>query len=216
MLGGFFDSIYPVYLGQKLVTLGHVTFLPMAVLPLMLERRVPRPDSRFAPTRAEWRIGALHYLYFLPVGGALGFCLHAFKPHEIAPLVENRGHVSRLSVGDRSLRRVLLPRRAATVDRRLDGAIARPRWQSHRLVFGAVHLGFPRLPVSQLAMGAGGGHARMVLRARAQSGRQHRRQHGDARSGGGGVARVLGVTISDAFGVLVLRKITPARRGTAG
>src|SRR5215472_1166568 len=36
ILGGFFDSIYPVYLGQRLVTLGHVTFLPMAVLPLML------------------------------------------------------------------------------------------------------------------------------------------------------------------------------------
>ena len=85
VLGGFFDSIYPVYLGQKLVTLGHVTLIPMAVLTLMLERRVAETGFTFAPTRAEWRIGALHYLYFLPVGGALGFALHAFTPHALAP-----------------------------------------------------------------------------------------------------------------------------------
>ena len=57
----------------------------MAVLPLMLERRVSETGFTFAPTRAEWRIGALHFLYFLPIGAALGFALRAFRPHEIAP-----------------------------------------------------------------------------------------------------------------------------------
>jgi membrane protease YdiL (CAAX protease family) len=84
VLGGFFDSIYPVYLGQKLVTLGHVTLIPMAVLTLMLDRRVSETGLTFTPTRAEWRIGILHYLYFLPVGGALGFALNAFTPHPVA------------------------------------------------------------------------------------------------------------------------------------
>ena len=74
ILGGFFNSIYPVYLGQKLVTLGHVTFIPMAVLPLMLERRVPETGFTFAPTLAEWRIGALISV-FLARGCRPGVCL---------------------------------------------------------------------------------------------------------------------------------------------
>lgn len=84
VVGGYFDAVYPVYLGQKLVTLGHVTLIPIAVLALLIERRVRETGITFAPSLAEWRIGALHYLLFLPVGGAIGFALHAFTPH--APL----------------------------------------------------------------------------------------------------------------------------------
>ncbi|MGA3239322.1 MAG: CPBP family intramembrane glutamic endopeptidase [Bryobacteraceae bacterium] len=86
VLGGYFDSIYPPYMGQKLNVLGHVTFLPVVVLVLMLERRVRETGYGFAPTLREWRIGALHYLYFLPIGGSLAFLLHAVKPHEPAAL----------------------------------------------------------------------------------------------------------------------------------
>jgi membrane protease YdiL (CAAX protease family) len=86
VLGGYFDSIYPPYLGQKLNVLGHVTFLPVAVLVLMLERRIRETGYGFTPTRREWRIGVLHYLYFLPIGGAVAFLLHAVKPHEPAAL----------------------------------------------------------------------------------------------------------------------------------
>jgi membrane protease YdiL (CAAX protease family) len=86
ILGGYFDSIYPPYLGQKLNVLGHVTFLPVVILVLMLERRVRETGYGFAPNRREWRIGALHYLYFLPIGGSLAFLLHAVKPHEPAAL----------------------------------------------------------------------------------------------------------------------------------
>ena len=86
VLGGYFDPIYPPYLGQKLNVLGHVTFLPVVILVLMLDRRVRETGYGFAPNRREWRIGVLHYLYFLPIGGALAFLLHAVKPHEPAAL----------------------------------------------------------------------------------------------------------------------------------
>jgi uncharacterized protein len=86
VLGGYFDSIYPPYLGQKLNVLGHVTFLPVLILVLMLERRVRETGYGFTPNRTEWRIGILHYLYFLPIGGAVGLWLHALKPHEPAAL----------------------------------------------------------------------------------------------------------------------------------
>lgn len=81
LVGGYFDSIYPVYLGQKLNVLGHLTLIPMVVLTLMLERRVVDTGLTFAPSPAEWRIGLLNYLQFLPAGAAIGFALHAFTPH---------------------------------------------------------------------------------------------------------------------------------------
>jgi uncharacterized protein len=86
VLGGYFDPIYPPYMGQKLNVLGHVTFLPVVILVLMLERRVRETGYGFAPNRREWRIGALHYLYFLPIGGSAAFLLRAVKPHEPAAL----------------------------------------------------------------------------------------------------------------------------------
>ncbi len=86
VLSGFFDSIYPPYLGQKLATLGHITLIPMAVLTLVLDRRMTETGITYTPTKTEWRIGALHYLYFLPVGAAIGFATRAFTPHPLAPL----------------------------------------------------------------------------------------------------------------------------------
>ena len=82
LLGGYFDSIYPPYLGQKLNVLGHVTFLPVFVLVLMLQRRVRETGYGFVPDRREWLIGLLHYLYFLPIGGAAALLLRAVRPHE--------------------------------------------------------------------------------------------------------------------------------------
>lgn len=145
ILGGFFNSIYPVYLGQKLVTLGHVTLIPMAVLALMLERRVAETGFTFAPTRAEWRIGALYFLYFVPVGAALGFALHAFKPHSIAPFWKIAGTF----LG-------FLWVIALSEEFFVWGVLRQwlEDWTSNRaatlgiasVVFGAVHLGFPGFP----------------------------------------------------------------------
>jgi membrane protease YdiL (CAAX protease family) len=56
------------------------------VLVLMLERRIRETGYGFIPNRREWRIGVVHYLYFLPVGGGVAFLLRAVKPHEPAAL----------------------------------------------------------------------------------------------------------------------------------
>jgi uncharacterized protein len=145
ILGGFFDSIYPAYLGQKLVTLGHITLIPMAVLPLMLVRRVPETGFTFVPTRAEWRIGALQFLYFLPVGAVLGFALRAFKPHEFASLWKIvgtfLGFLWVIGLSEEFFFRGVLQQWIEdwTANRVAALAIA-------SAVFGAVHLGFPGFP----------------------------------------------------------------------
>jgi uncharacterized protein len=145
ILGGYFDSIYPVYLGQKLVTLGHVTFIPMAVLPLMLERRVVETGFTFAPTRAEWRIGVLHFACFLPVGAALGFGFRAFRPHELAPLWKVVGtffgFLWVIGLSEEFFFRGVLQQWIGDWMGNRTAALA-----VASLVFGAVHLGFPGFP----------------------------------------------------------------------
>ncbi len=145
VLGRFFDSIYPPYMGQKLVTLGHVTFIPMAVLPLMLVRRVRETGFTFAPSRSEWRIGALHFLYFLPLAAALGFALRAFKPHAPAPVWKIAGTFAAflwvIGLSEEFFFRGVLQQwlEEWTASRTAALAIA-------SLIFGAAHLGFAGFP----------------------------------------------------------------------
>jgi len=145
LLGGYFDSIYPPYLGQKLNVLGHVTFLPVFVLVLMLERRVRETGYGFAPTRREWRIGVLHYLYFLPIGGAVAFLLRVVKPHEPPALwkiaAEFLGFLWVLSLSEEFLVRGVLQQWIEdwTGNRSAALAIA-------SAIFGLAHLGFPGFP----------------------------------------------------------------------
>jgi membrane protease YdiL (CAAX protease family) len=145
ILGRFFDSIYTPYLGQKLVTLGHVTFLPMAILPLMLERRVAETGFTFTPSLDEWRIGALHYLYFLPFGTAIGFGLQALHPHPLAPFWKIAGTFL-----------AFLWTIALSEDFFCFGVLQQwiEEWSANRalalvlasLIFGSVHLPFPGYP----------------------------------------------------------------------
>src|SRR5205814_9460896 len=58
-------------------------------------------------------------------------------------------------------------------------------------------------PISQLALGAAGGRARLVLRTRSQPGRQHPRGHGDPYVGGHHVARFLRI----AYNFLAMAKL---------
>jgi uncharacterized protein len=145
VLSGFFDSIYPPYLGQKLNVLGHVTFLPVVVLALMLERRVRETGYGFVPDRTEWRIGVLHYLYFLPVGGAAAFLLRAVKPHEPAApwkiVGTFVGFLWVIGLSEEFFFRGVLQQwiEAWTRNRAQALAIA-------SAIFGLVHLGFPGFP----------------------------------------------------------------------
>ena len=145
LLGGYFDSIYPPYLGQKLNVLGHVTFLPVFVLVLMLERRVRETGYGFAPNPAEWRIGILHYLYFLPVGGAAAFLLHAIKPHELAApwkiVGTFFGFLWVIGLSEEFFFRGILQQWIEDWTRNRAAALA-----IASTIFGLVHLGFPGFP----------------------------------------------------------------------
>jgi membrane protease YdiL (CAAX protease family) len=54
-----------------------VAVYQIAVMSLILERRVRETGYGFLPAWKDWRIGGLHYLYFLPVGIPLALVLKA-------------------------------------------------------------------------------------------------------------------------------------------
>lgn len=80
LLGKAFDRIYiPQYKGVEVAILGHLALIRTSALALMLERRVDTAGYGFWPSRAEWLCGAVHYLYFLPIGFPLGLALGAIQ-----------------------------------------------------------------------------------------------------------------------------------------
>ena len=77
-LGRYGAPIYPTpFKGVEIGILSDLALFNMAVLVLMLERRIRETGFGFLPTANDWRIGARNYLYFLPIGAALGFLLKA-------------------------------------------------------------------------------------------------------------------------------------------
>jgi uncharacterized protein len=86
LLGGYLQTIYtPRYPLKDLIFLGHLTLILMAFVVLMVGRRVRETGFGFIPTWREWRIGAIHYLYFLAIGLPLAFALNAIRLREPAP-----------------------------------------------------------------------------------------------------------------------------------
>ena len=87
LLGKYFAAIYPKpFPHVEVAVLGKVAVFQSAVLVLMLKRRVPETGYGFLPTLREWRIGALHFLYFVPVGLPLALAIHAVRFAKPAPL----------------------------------------------------------------------------------------------------------------------------------
>jgi membrane protease YdiL (CAAX protease family) len=77
-LGRYAAPIYPTpYKGVELGILGDLALFNMAVLVLMLQRRIRETGFGFLPTAKDWRIGLRNYLYFLPIGAVLAYLLHA-------------------------------------------------------------------------------------------------------------------------------------------
>jgi membrane protease YdiL (CAAX protease family) len=89
-LGKFADPIYPtVYKGVEIARLGDLALFQIAVMVLMLQRRIRETGYGFLPSRKDWRIGAINYLYFLPIGCGLALVLkamHLVKPADPAKL----------------------------------------------------------------------------------------------------------------------------------
>jgi membrane protease YdiL (CAAX protease family) len=82
LLGRFFNPVYsplhPEFRDLKnIILLPHLAMIAVAVMALMLQRRVAETGFKFIPNPHEWRIGALHFLYFVPIGLPLALILHA-------------------------------------------------------------------------------------------------------------------------------------------
>jgi uncharacterized protein len=88
ILGKYFDPVYaPIHPEFKdlryLILLGHISLIVISVMTLMLERRVHETGYGLIPNREEWRVGALHYFYFLAIGGPIAWMLNA--THYVGP-----------------------------------------------------------------------------------------------------------------------------------
>ena len=80
LIGKYFDVIYPdPYPGLKIAILGHIALIHMSVLVLLVERRVHETGFGFVPNWREWRIGALHYVGFLPVAALVALPLRTIR-----------------------------------------------------------------------------------------------------------------------------------------
>jgi membrane protease YdiL (CAAX protease family) len=77
ILTGYLAPVYPDYLKQHLIILGHVTVIQMTVMVLILQRRVPETGLGFWPSGREWRVGVLHFLYFMAIAFPLNVLLGA-------------------------------------------------------------------------------------------------------------------------------------------
>jgi len=73
----YLEPVYPDYLKQHLVILGHITVIQIAVMALMLAPRVPDVRFGFWPDLREWRIGFLYFAGFLAIAFPLNLLLHA-------------------------------------------------------------------------------------------------------------------------------------------
>lgn len=85
-LGRYFEPIYRTPIRLYAAELGRISLFLCAALCLMLLRRVPETGFGFIPSRTEWRIGLLHYVYFLPVGIPVALALKAVHVTHLAPL----------------------------------------------------------------------------------------------------------------------------------
>ena len=68
---------------KNIIVIPHLSLISIAVMVLMVERRVPDAGYGFVPSAREWRIGLLNFLYFIPAGLPLALLLRA--THFAAP-----------------------------------------------------------------------------------------------------------------------------------
>ena len=87
LLGKFLDPVYPApFPGLKLAILGQLALIHMSTLVLLGQREVQPVGFGLLPSPRDVRVGIVHYLAFLPVGGVLAFALKAVRLAPPAPL----------------------------------------------------------------------------------------------------------------------------------
>jgi membrane protease YdiL (CAAX protease family) len=145
-LGRFAVPIYPTpFRGVEIAFLGDLALFQITVMVLMLERRVPESGYGIWPEAKDWKIGALHFLYFIPIGTALGIglkAMHFARPSEPLKLVVSFfGWLMVLSLAEEFFfRGVLQTWLEEWLHSRSGGLIVAS------IVFGAAHLWFRGFP----------------------------------------------------------------------
>ena len=82
LLGGYFNPIFvPLQPGFKdlknIIVIPHISLISISVMALLMQRHVRETGYGFMPDGREWRIGLLHFFYFVPIGLPLALLLHA-------------------------------------------------------------------------------------------------------------------------------------------
>jgi len=86
-LGHYLDPVYQAPVPRVDVdVLGFLAMVHVAAVAFLGQRRVPGVGFGFWPAWREWRIGAVYFLLFLPVGLPLALGLGAFQPGPPAPV----------------------------------------------------------------------------------------------------------------------------------
>jgi len=170
LLGHYSEAIYhPLYpgMGRELAVLGHIVLIQMTVMVLMVARRVLETGYGLIPTAREWRIGTLHYVYFLAGGLPLAFLLHAIRlrahPAPVWSIVGTfLGFLWVISLSEEFLVRGVLQGWMEKWFHSRSGALA-----AASVAFGVVHLWFTSFPfpnwrwlIVGTALGWCCGHAR--------------------------------------------------------
>jgi membrane protease YdiL (CAAX protease family) len=145
-IGRFATPLYPVaFRGVETGILGDLALFQIAVMVLMLERRVPETGYGFWPTAKDWRIGVLHFLYFAPIGLGLALALKAvqFTKHvePWKPLLYFFGWLTVLALAEEFFFRGVLQRWFEDWLRSSRGALLLTS-----VLFGVVHLWFRQFP----------------------------------------------------------------------
>ena len=88
LLGRYFNPVYtplhPEFRDLKnVILIPHLAMISTAVMAVMRQRHVSETGYGFVPDRREWRIGVLHFLYFVPIGLPLALLLRA--THFVSP-----------------------------------------------------------------------------------------------------------------------------------
>jgi uncharacterized protein len=92
LLSPFFESLYPpVFPGLRIAILGRIALFHMVALVLIVQRHITETGYGFLPNRREWRIGALHFVYFLPIAACLAIPTKMMRFARPAPLWEILG-----------------------------------------------------------------------------------------------------------------------------
>jgi len=154
VLRGFLAAIYvsPIA-GLHLDILGHVALIRLCAMVMLVERRVGDIGFGFLPSREEWKIGALHFGYFLVVGIPLVWALHIGRLAPVMPVWKIAatfiGVLWVVALGEEFFFRGLLQQWLAEWTGSRQAALA-----GASVLFGVAHLGFRSFPNWRFALAA--------------------------------------------------------------